>query len=115
MAFTDINECMANTDDCDTNAVCTNTPGSFTCDCNQGYSGDGLNCVGKYSSPGLGTLTQWPLQILMNVWLILMTVTLMLSVPTPLVASPVTVTRATVEMDLTVWVSSSPGLGTLTQ
>ena len=41
----------------------------------------------------------------------LITVTLMLSVPTPLVASPVPVTRATVEMDSPVWVSSSSGLG----
>ena len=34
------------------------------------------------------------------------TVTLMLSVPTPLVASPVPVTLDTVEMDSPVWVSS---------
>ena len=40
-----------------------------------------------------------------------LTVTLMLSVPTPLVASPVPVMMATMEMDATVWVSSSPGLG----
>ena len=47
----------------------------------------------------------------MSVPLVLITVTRMLSVPTPLVASPVPVTRATVEMESTVWVSSSPGLG----
>ena len=41
----------------------------------------------------------------------LMTVTLMLSVPTPLVVSPVPVMMATVEMVSTVWVSSSSGLG----
>ena len=41
----------------------------------------------------------------------LITVTLMLAVPTPLVATPVPVTRVTVEMDSPVWVSSSPGLG----
>ena len=36
----------------------------------------------------------------------LITVVLMLSVPTPLVATPVPVTRATVGMDTCVWVSS---------
>ena len=38
--------------------------------------------------------------------LVTITVTLMLSVPTPLVASPVSVMMATLEMDLHVWVSS---------
>ena len=32
---------------CDGNAVCTNTPGSFTCACNEGYSGDGITCTGQ--------------------------------------------------------------------
>ena len=40
---------------------------------------------------------------------------LMLPVLTLLEASPVTVTRATVEMESPVWVSKSPGLGKLTQ
>lgn len=29
---------------CDPNATCTNTAGSFTCACNEGYTGDGLTC-----------------------------------------------------------------------
>ena len=30
---------------CDANAECTNTYGSFTCACNAGYSGDGVTCT----------------------------------------------------------------------
>ena len=42
----DVNECLATP--CDANAVCTNTPGSFTCACSNGYSGDGMTCTGQY-------------------------------------------------------------------
>eukprot|EP01084_Bolivina_argentea_P109137 195061_1 len=41
---TDFDECDVNTHDCDVNAFCTNTDGSFTCECNSGYSGDGKTC-----------------------------------------------------------------------
>ena len=40
----DIDECTAGTDNCDANATCANTTGSFTCTCNAGYSGDGVTC-----------------------------------------------------------------------
>ncbi|MEJ7596839.1 MAG: DUF4215 domain-containing protein [Kofleriaceae bacterium] len=30
--------------DCDPNATCTNTPGTFSCACNAGYVGDGVTC-----------------------------------------------------------------------
>ena len=50
----DIDECTISTDNCDSNAICTNTIGSFTCACNQGYRGNGVNCNGmnnkKYRS-----------------------------------------------------------------
>ena len=45
----DIDECAISSDNCDSNAVCTNTAGSFTCACNQGYTGDGLTCLGNDS------------------------------------------------------------------
>ncbi|XP_072017387.1 lactadherin-like [Amphiura filiformis] len=46
----DDDECALPADNnCDTNAACTNTPGSFTCACNTGYSGDGVTCTGKYN------------------------------------------------------------------
>ncbi len=44
---TDANECSAGTDNCDANAECANTYGSFTCTCNQGYSGNGILCIGE--------------------------------------------------------------------
>ena len=47
LCFTsDINECDQNMHGCDSNATCTNTNGSFTCSCNDGYSGDGMTCSG---------------------------------------------------------------------
>ncbi len=39
---TDIDECLG--DPCDVNATCTNHPGTFTCECNPGYIGDGFVC-----------------------------------------------------------------------
>ncbi len=32
---------------CDANARCIDTPGSYICLCNQGYSGSGITCDGK--------------------------------------------------------------------
>jgi len=40
----DDDECTLETDDCDANATCTNTSGSYTCSCDQGYYGDGTYC-----------------------------------------------------------------------
>ncbi|MBK8252007.1 MAG: DUF4215 domain-containing protein [Polyangiaceae bacterium] len=42
---TDNDECTLNTDNCDANATCTNTPGSFTCACNVGFTGNGVTCT----------------------------------------------------------------------
>ena len=45
-SYLDFNECEDSTDNCDSNATCTNTPGSFTCSCNEGYCGNGRTCYG---------------------------------------------------------------------
>ena len=45
--FTDIDECVSGTDDCDVNAECNNTVGYFTCICYAGFTGDGQNCTSK--------------------------------------------------------------------
>lgn len=41
---TDVDECALGIDKCSTNAQCINTVGSYTCECNEGWAGDGLEC-----------------------------------------------------------------------
>ena len=45
--LTDIDECSANPSLCDVNANCTNSNGSYSCTCKQGFTGDGATCNGK--------------------------------------------------------------------
>ena len=45
--LTDIDECSTKTHNCNLNANCTNTDGSFKCVCKEGYTGDGKSCSGK--------------------------------------------------------------------
>lgn len=44
----DIDECARDTDNCDVNADCVNTGGSFQCDCKTGFEGSGRVCTGIY-------------------------------------------------------------------
>ena len=45
---TDINECENSVVHypCHFHAICHNEPGSYTCECNKGYSGNGILCDG---------------------------------------------------------------------
>ena len=44
----DNNECTAGTSNCASGtSTCTNTPGSFTCACKTGYTGNGVTCTGE--------------------------------------------------------------------
>jgi len=43
----DIDECAADNGGCSAAADCINTPGSYSCTCLPGYSGDGYMCEGK--------------------------------------------------------------------
>ena len=40
----DINECRDGSSECDENAVCVNTPGSYMCICDVGFVGNGFTC-----------------------------------------------------------------------
>jgi cysteine-rich repeat protein len=52
----DIDECVSGADDCSDNAACTNTPGSFTCACDPGFSGDGVTCTLPVTSLVIGSV-----------------------------------------------------------
>ncbi|XP_068705901.1 uncharacterized protein [Montipora foliosa] len=74
----DIDECSAG-NNCDLNAVCANTEGSYHCSCNKGYTGDGRHCtammnsvilssdgfylrhLAKFLSPVIGDDSRWEL------------------------------------------------------
>lgn len=52
----DVDECSENR--CHPSATCYNTPGSFSCRCQAGYHGDGLQCtLGKVGEASLGQRT----------------------------------------------------------
>eukprot|EP00961_Rhodomonas_salina_P298331 3937985-Rhodomonas_salina.1 len=44
LACEDRDECAESQADCGANAQCSNTDGSFSCSCHEGFAGDGLRC-----------------------------------------------------------------------
>ena len=46
--FSDIDECKGN-HSCHVNATCTNTNGSYVCECRPGFNGNGQNCTGEFN------------------------------------------------------------------
>ena len=49
LQFLDMDECKSDISDCDVNANCTNTDGSYKCKCKPGYTGDGHSCSCTYT------------------------------------------------------------------
>ena len=54
--ISDIDECVADTHNCSSDAFCNNTHGSFNCSCKPGYEGDGKNCTGNIH---FGLISAW--------------------------------------------------------
>ena len=47
LTVADLDECSTHTHNCDVNADCVNSMGSYLCTCKVGYTGDGKTCSGK--------------------------------------------------------------------
>ena len=43
----DIDECVSGNNSCHDYANCTNTIGSYTCECKEGFTGNGVECEGR--------------------------------------------------------------------
>ena len=56
-ANVDVNECDEGTDECHSNATCSNTVGSYDCTCVLGYSGDGFNCTSMLTKIFIPSIT----------------------------------------------------------
>ena len=53
-----IDECATLADDCHADATCTDTEGSWTCDCDPGYTGTGTECEDVLECSGIGQRTK---------------------------------------------------------
>ena len=49
ISHSDVNECDLQQNNCHEFAGCNDTEGSYTCYCNDGFIGDGLDCTGTCS------------------------------------------------------------------
>lgn len=63
--FIDVNECRS-TNNCSKDAVCSNLPGSYSCSCKPGFTGDGLSCQGKSLTPYTGDVNIFVIVLLKN-------------------------------------------------
>ena len=47
-SYTDLDECSSDPSPCDVSADCTNSDGSYSCKCKQGFTGNGTICDGMF-------------------------------------------------------------------
>ena len=48
LMVSELDECSSDPSPCDENALCTNSDGSYSCTCKQGFTGDGTLCEGAW-------------------------------------------------------------------
>ena len=49
LSYTDVNECQTGSNSCHSQSQCVNVPGSYSCKCLPGYTGEGKSkCEGTY-------------------------------------------------------------------
>lgn len=59
IVFADVDECSYGSHNCDVNARCINTPGSFACICSPCYEGDGISCTSKGTALVVAAISLW--------------------------------------------------------
>ena len=67
-AHTDIDECIVMPDLCRENGVCTDTSGSYTCGCLEGYEREGELCTSECSIGIRGLCVCWMGKCLLATW-----------------------------------------------
>eukprot|EP00667_Euglena_gracilis_P000032 EG_transcript_32 len=55
----EVDECAAGSHNCNPNAICTNLPSTFSCQCKEGYYGNGVSCNGPEDFASCADLAGW--------------------------------------------------------